>query len=163
MGYLTTLAEFKARSTMPSEHIDEIEATQPGWILSQVESVSRLDIDSRLRKRYAVPFESPYPEAAMTWCARLVTPLCWERRGYDPTDESMVRADLRRDEAKAEIKEAADSAEGLFDLPLRSNTTATGISKGAPLGYSEQSPYVGFDRSRETGRDEDFNGSGTGD
>lgn len=162
MGYLT-LDEFKTRSTMPSENVDRIETASAGFTLAQIESVSRLDIDSRLRKRYAAPFSDPYPEAVKTWCARIVTMLCWERLGYDPTDESMDRAVKAHDAAKAEIKEAADSTDGLFDLPLRADTTATGISKGGPLGYSEQSPYVWFDVQVDAARDEDSNRRGTGD
>lgn len=160
MAYLT-LTKFKLLSTMPTEYIDEIETAHPGFVEAQLESVSKLDIDSRLRKRYAAPFEAPYPDAVEGWLARLVTPLCWERRGFDPTDQSMIRADEKRAEAKAEIKEAADSNEGLWDLPLRADTTSSGVSRGGPYVYSEQSPYVGFDLQRDTGRDEDFNGSGT--
>ena len=160
MGYLT-LSEFKDLSTMPPEIVDTIEAKWPGYTLAQIDSVSALDIDSRLRKRYAAPFASPYPPAVKSWCARIVTMQCWRRRGYDPTDESMVDAIKDRDEAKAEIKEAADSDKGLFDLPLRADTTSTGISKGDPLGYSEQSPYVWMDQQASTARDEDLNGRGT--
>lgn len=161
MGYLTTLDEFKARSTMPPEYVDEIEERSPGFVMAAIESVSSLDINARLRKRYEVPFALPYPEAVKTWCARIVTMQCWKRRGYDPTDQSMQDAVKDRDEAKAEIKEAADSNEGLFDLPLRNDTTATGISKGAPFGYSEQSPYVWADAQVDTARDEDLNRRGT--
>jgi hypothetical protein len=159
-GYLT-LAEFKARSTMPAAHVDSIEAVASGFTLQQIESVSRLDIDSRLRKRYAVPFSDPYPEAVKIWCARIVTFACWDKLGCDPTDESMVRAEKAHDQALAQIKEAADSTDGLFDLPLRADTTATGISKGGPFGYSEQSPYVWTDVQSATARNEDSNGSGT--
>lgn len=160
MGYLT-LAEFKLRSTMPSDYVDEIEAAAPGFVLAQVESVSTLDIDSRLRKRYACPFTAPYPEAVKTWCARIVTQICWERRGYDPTDQSMERSVRASDMAREEIKEAANSNEGLFDLPLRADTTTTGIAKGAPLSYSEASPYVGFSKQRVSGRVEDVDGDGS--
>jgi hypothetical protein len=160
MGYLT-VAQFKTRSTMPPQYIDEIEEVSPGFTLAQINAVSALDIDARLRKRYAAPFAEPYPEAVMSWCARIVTVQCWKRRGYDPTDQSMQDVIKDRDEAKAEIKEAADSVEGLFDLPLRSDTNATGISKGAPSGYSEQSPYVWADAQVDTARDEDLNRRGT--
>lgn len=160
MGYLT-LAEFKLRSTMPSDYVDEIEAAAPGFVLAHVESVSTLDIDSRLRKRYACPFSEPYPEAVKTWCARIVTLACWERRGFDPTDQSMERAVRAAELAKEEIKEAANSNEGLFDLPLRADTVATGIAKGAPLAYSESSPYVWRDVQRDAGRDEDRDRGGS--
>lgn len=159
MAYLT-LAEFKLLSTMQSESVDELETRWPGYVDAQLDSKSHW-INAQLRKRYAAPFESPYPAAVKSWLACIVTMQCWKRRGYDPTDESMQEAIEDRAEAKREIAEAADGEKGLWDLPLRSDTTATGISKGAPLGYSEQSPYVGFDLQRETGREEDSNGSGT--
>lgn len=160
MAYLT-LTEFKLLSTMPAQYIDEIETAEPGFTEAQLEAVSRLDIDSRLRKRYAVPFATPYPEAVKTWLARLVTPICWERRGYDPTDQSMERADEQRTKTEAQIKEAADSNEGLWDLPLRADTTAAGISRGGPRVYSEQSPYVWTDGQGTVGRNEDGNAGGT--
>ena len=61
-------------------------------------------------------------------------------------DKLIVEAEAA---AKSEVTEAADSEEGKFDLPLRQDTTATGVSKGGPLGYSEVSPYTWTDRQRE--------------
>jgi len=60
----------------------------------------------------------------------------------------------QHDIAVAELKEAADSKDGLFDLPLRADTTATGVSKGGPRGYSEASPYTNLDRQRARRRNE---------
>jgi hypothetical protein len=160
MAAYLTLVEFKLRSVMPPEYIDAIEVLQPGWTLAQLEQQSRW-LDSRLRKRYAAPFAAPYPEAVLSWVARLTTVRVFLRRGVDPTD---AQFDLVREDAKAatdEIKEAADSNVGLFDLPEHDTSTATGVSKGAPQGYSEQSPYVGFSQQATTGRDEDAAGEGS--
>lgn len=149
---------FKTLSLMPSDSIDEIDLE---WIDGQLAYWSRW-IDSRLRKRYSVPFDADNtPEAVTGWLARLVTVRCFLRRGVDPTDQQfdVIRQDA--DDAKAEIDEAANSETGLFDLPIRSDTTATGIARGAPQVYSEASPYVWGDKQREAATTEDRNGSGT--
>lgn len=159
MAYLTT-SEFKTRSLIPSGYVDDIEAVDDGWTLIQLEEASAW-IDSRLRKRYAAPFTSPYPVAVLSWLTKLVTVRCYLKRGVEATDEQFVSIQQDAMDAKAEIKEAADSNVGLFDLPLRSDTTATGIDRSGPWSYSEQSPYVGFSRQARTGRTEDGNGSGS--
>ncbi len=159
MPYLD-LTSFKALTIMPADHADAIQLVAPGWIDSQLVYWSGW-IDSRLRKRYAAPFESPYPEAVTGWLARLVTVRAYLKRGVDPNDPQFeeIRADAER--AMTEIKEAADGDVGLFDLPLRADTTAAGISKGGPLGYSEASPYVWTDEQAATGRAEDSRRGGT--
>jgi len=154
------LNTFKALSTLPPEFVDEVEARYPGFITKQLESHSAL-IDARLRKRYAVPFSTPYPVAVELWLARVVTVPVWMRRGVDPNDEQFAEAKASADAAWEEMREAADSHEGLFDLPLRANTTESGISRGGPFGYSEASPYVWTDEQRRTGRREDASGGGT--
>jgi hypothetical protein len=158
-AYLDT-AGFKNHSPMANAAVDELETVASGFLASQLESWSAW-IDARLAKRYAVPFASPYPLAVRSWLARIVTPHAMMKRGVDPDDAQF--AAIREDglTALAEIREAADSNEGLFDLPLRSNTAASGVSRGGPLGYSESSPYVWTDRQRRTGREEDGNGEGS--
>lgn len=161
MAAYLTLLEFKLLSVMPAEFVDAIEAVTPGWTEAQL-SLESARIDSRLRKRYDVPFGSPAPVEVQGWLANIVTLRAYTRRGFDPTDE---QAAIYKDDAAtalAEMKEAADSNEGLFDLPLRADTTASGISKGGPKVYSETSPYVGFDVQAATGRNEDSAGGGTG-
>lgn len=153
MAYLT-LAAFKLLSVIPPEYLDDIETDQAGWTDAQLGRWSDW-IDSRLAKRYAAPFGTPYPGAVTGWLNDLVTFEAYLKRGIDPTDKQTSEIVRRRDTAMAEIKEAADAKDGLFDLPLRADTTASGISKGSPLGYSEASPYVGFELQRETAWDED--------
>jgi hypothetical protein len=157
--YLTA-TEFRNETIMPAEHVDEINLIAPLWLGRQLLRVSGW-IDSKLRKRYAAPFASPYPETVRDWLTRIVTHLCYLRRGVDPTDAQATEIKDSHDTAKAEIDEAANGELGLFDLPLRSDTTATGISKGGPLGYSEASPYVGFTAQRTTARNEDERGGGS--
>lgn len=158
-SYLTT-AEFKTRTLIPGEFVDAIEDVDAGWTLIQLEEASAW-IDSHLRKRYAAPFASPYPVQVLSWLTRLVTVRCYLKRGVDATDEQFASIEKDAAEAKAEILDASNGDAGLFDLPLRSDTTATGISKGGPFGYSEQSPYVWASMQRSTGRNEDSNGRGT--
>lgn len=161
MASYLTLATFKLHATIPSEWVDEVEDRYPGFVELQCE-LATSHVDARLRKRYEAPFSEPYPLKAKDWVARRVVPRVLWRRGVDATDQQYL--DLRDDAAavEAELKEAADSVEGLYDLPLRSDTTTSGISKGGPLGYSEQSPYVWKDVQARAARDEDRNGSGTG-
>lgn len=159
MAYLDKDA-FANLTVMPLSRVNAIESASPGWINAQLEQESAF-IDSRLRKRYAVPFTTPIPAAVTGWLARLVTVRCYLRGGVDPTDLQFdeLKEDARL--AKEEIAEAADAVNGLFDLPLRSDTTATGIAHTGPFGYSEQSPYVWASRQRATGRSEDRNGGGS--
>lgn len=117
-------------------------------------------IDSRLVKRYAAPFDSPYPVAVKGWLNRIVTLRCYLRRGVDSGDRQVAEIKLDAENAQAEIKEAADAKDGLYELPLRADTTATGAKRGTPRVYSEASPYVGFDVQQARGRNEDANGSG---
>lgn len=161
MAYLT-LAEFKDASVMPDEDVDALDDRYPAFFGVQLANESAR-IDARLRKRYAVPFESPYPLAVVRWLAALVTERAYLKRGVDPNDAQMSRILEDAKDARTELEEAANSVEGLFDLPVRADSTSSGISKGGPLGYSEASPYVWKDAQREAGAEEDRNGVGSGD
>jgi hypothetical protein len=154
-----TLLEY---TVLPMTTVDAVEAVQEGWIDRKLSALSRA-IDARLRKRYTVPFTEPYPEAVCDWLARLVDPLILKKLGVDATDEQFVSIADDAKKAAEEIKEAADAQEGLFDLPLLDTADASAISKGAPLGYSEASPYVGMDVQESIGRDEDVDCYGSGD
>ena len=160
MASYLTKDEFKTRTLMAGDMVDFIEGVDPGWTLIQLEEASAW-IDSRLRKRYDAPFSSPYPVAVLSWLTRIVTVRCYLKRGVDATDEQFLSIQEDAKEARAEVMEAADSNAGLFDLPLRSNTTSTGIDRNGPFGYSEQSPYVWATTQRRAGRTEDNNGGGT--
>lgn len=141
MAYLT-LEEFRTRTMMPQEGMDEVETCEPGFIDSQLQTVSAL-IDSRLRKRYNAPFPpGSVPEVVLDWLARIVTRRVYTKRGFNPSNDSSFVQAMVDDAiaAEEEMKEAADAKEGLYDLPLR--VEASGIQKGHPFGYSEASPYV---------------------
>lgn len=161
MAPYLTVAEFKARTVMPSVAVDEVEVISPGFVLARL-TIESAGIDSRLRKRYAAPFAAPVPDVVLGWLVAVVTEQAYRKRGIDPTDEmaETYLEDAKR--ARDEILEAANSDEGLFDLPLRQDTTETGISQGGPYGYSEASPYVQADLQRDAGWAEDLNRRGTG-
>lgn len=146
---------------MPSEVVDELQAIAPGWLEAKLATRSRW-IDARLGKRYAVPFDAASPpECVRDWLARIVTLSAFLRRGVDPTDGQFVEIKADAEKAEAEILEAATAETGLFDLPLRGDTTASGVSRGGTRAYTEASPYVGHDRQAAAGHLEDRNGGGS--
>lgn len=138
MAYLT-LATYKNLTVLASVYLDEVEVAHPGWILEQLTYWSAV-IDARLRKRYAAPFTAPnIPVAVTGWLARLVDIRVLLKRGVDATDAQFTEVSRSATDAMAEMKEAADSVEGLYDLPLASGATA--IRAQRPRHYSEASPY----------------------
>ncbi len=159
MAYLTK-EEFTERTLMPTSDVNALEAKEPGHIDALLEGWSRW-IDARLRKRYAVPFEAPYPETVKEWLARLVTLRAYFKLGVDVNDEQYPSVQNDHNEAKEEIKEAANAVDGLFDLPLAPAVQTSGIVRGGPLVYSEASPYVAFDDQLAVGVAEDRARRGT--
>lgn len=133
---------------MPAEDARALDAKYPGFFDAQI-AIAQSWIEARLRKRYAVPFASPMPEAFLGWIVALVTLAAYLRRGWNPKAEDNALVSDAATSARTEVKEAADSKDGLFDLPLRADAPDTSaISKGGPLGYSEQSPYTWTDLQR---------------
>jgi hypothetical protein len=161
MAQYLTVESFTALAICPSEYIDYIEVQQAGWVDGQLTWWSGY-IDSRLAKRYATPFaENDPPIVVQGWLARLVTPNIYLKRGVDVTDGQIQAVRDEADAAKSEIAEAANSKDGLYELPLRqSDPSGQGITRGGPLAYTETSPYVWQDQQESIGRGEDRNGSG---
>jgi phage gp36-like protein len=158
MGYLT-LASFRLRTLMPKLDVDAVEADVSGFTQSRLDTNSA-KIDTRLRKRYAVPFSAlvPYPEAVLEWLTKITTYELYLKRGVDPSDQTLALVRTDKEQAEAELKEASDSVTGLFDLPVRDSADGSAVVKGGPIFYTETSPYTGFDIQRQTGSDEDRNG-----
>jgi len=156
------LAEYKKYSVLPAVDISDVETIQAGWVDRKLRAISR-SIDARLRKRYAVPFSYPYPDAICDWVARIMDPQLLKKRGVDATDEQFISIAEDAKAALEEIKEAANAEEGLFDLPVDDTADGSAITKGGPLAYSETSPYVWLDVEEETGRAEDSDGVGSED
>lgn len=142
------IAGFKLRSILPAVDIDSEDSAFVDLRLG----VGSSEIDGMLRKRYAAPFAAPVPEVVLGWLAAITTPDVLLRRGWDPgTDQAKSIVDAAA-LARSQIKEAADSKDGLWDLPLRADVTSTGISKGGPLGYAEADPYAWRDIQTEAVR-----------
>lgn len=161
MAAYLTVAEFKVKTLIPSVYVDEVEGIAPGFVDGQLADVSRR-LDGVLRKRYAAPFSAPYPEQVQEWLARIVSPRVWMKRGVDATDSQWDTIQEDAKAAWAEVAQAADGNAGLWDLPVAGGSTASAVSRGGPLVYSEQSAYVWTDRQACTGREEDRAGRGTG-
>lgn len=113
-------------------------------------------IESRLMKRYLAPFAAPVPQIVIGWLVALVTLDVFSKRGFNPgsaQDEEAIIGRAQR--ARDEIKEAADSKDGLFDLPVRQDLPGTSaVTRGGPLSYSEASPYTWTDKQAELARNE---------
>lgn len=157
-AYVTT-TDFALRTLLPQVVLDDIESSTPGWLAAQITLMSE-HIDSRLRKRYQAPFDAPYPSTVVNWVIAIISYRAYLKRGVSSVDEQFSEYKAQHDLALEELKEAANSEEGLFELPLLA-TSASAVSKGYPRSYTEQSPYVGFDKQAETGRDEDAAGDGS--
>lgn len=153
-AYLT-LAQFRARTMLPAVEVDYVETDSSGFTATRI-NVAISYIHGRLRKRYgsSLPFASPYPEIILDWITRIVSYEVLRKRGINPQDPSaeMFRADAER--ALTELKEAADSKDGLFDLPSPEEGDSN-VSTGGPLGSSETSPYVWSTYQRRQGQAED--------
>lgn len=163
MSIYITSDRFKLLTLVPGAVLTQIESTPngAGWLAAQIENVSTY-IDSRLGKRYAVPFTAPVPPALERWIVDIVSFNAWLKRGMSATDESFEAFKQNHDRAYDEIKEAADSEAGLFELPRVVNDVGQQtITRGFPRMYSEASPYVAFDRQSRIGRNEDPTGGGT--
>ena len=143
VAYLTA-AQFVALSVVPAEAVAEVEANAPGWTEAQLLSYSA-QIDARLAKRYSTPFQDA-PAVVQNWLQRLVTPRVLYKRGVDPADAQVDALIKDADQVWAEIKESADATNGLFDLPLRSDNDASGVTKNKVRFRADVSPYEGMDR-----------------
>ncbi len=140
MDAFLTIAQFRTRTVMPPEDVDRVEAQYPGFIDVRLADESAW-LRARLIKRYPTAFDAPIAAVILGWLTDIVTPQVYRRRGWNPSSGQDAEIDKQAERARAEVLEAANSETGLFELPMRENTTASGVSKGGPLSYSEQSPY----------------------
>ncbi len=158
-----TLSTFRARTLMAPVEVDYVETDSPGFVESRI-AIRTSWMHQRLRKRYgkSLPFAAPVPEIILGWLVVLVTIDVMRRRGMNPQDPTAAQFVDDATKAEAELKEAADSKDGLFDIPTGDDGDSA-VTTGGPLGYSEASPYVWAVRERIAGRAEDFNRTGSGD
>lgn len=130
---------FSTRTIMPAADVAYLESVAAGFIAARL-AVNSSVINGRLGKRYA-PFLAPIPEIVLGWLVALTTYDAYLKRGYDPSSEQNGNIKDAYDQALADLKEAADGVDGLFDLPLRDGAAASAVTKGGPFVYSEPSPY----------------------
>jgi len=146
--YLTPL-QWRTRTVMPSADVDALDVGEPGFLGSRI-AFQQGKIEARLAKRYATPFASPVPEIVLGWLTDLVTFDAYMKRGFNPAAEQDSEIKAAATTALEEVKEAAESKEGLFELPLREDMKgSSAIDRGGSFGYSEASPYAWTDRQRE--------------
>lgn len=161
MSQYLTVTEFMDRTLLPQPYVEQVIAQAPAFVLTALIDRSAY-IDALCIKRYDAPFKDPYPNIVKRWLTHLVSLDVYMKRGFNPTDDDADLFVKQYDTAVQELKEAADSKDGLFELPLKQDTQAqSGISKGGPRSYSETSPFVWKREQREQGRTEDRNGRGT--
>lgn len=155
MSQYLTLETFRDLSLLPPSYVDVIEQMHPGWIGRQLTRWSAW-IDARLSKRYAVPFDAASPPMIVEeWLNRIVTHRCYLKRGVDPTDAQVEDIKADAEAARIEINEAADKDDNRFELPFRADLPGSvGVVKGAPLAYSEQSPYTASELQRDAAGEE---------
>jgi hypothetical protein len=153
MASFLTTEQFKVLTLLPKSWVEAVDTVTPGFTQARIDHHSDW-IEARLRKRYGV-WTPPYPGIVVNWVVKLVTLDVDIKRGVQATDEQFKIIQEQAAEAKAEVKEAADSAVGLFDLPATDEASASGITQGSPRGYSEASPYVWTDGQAELGHQQD--------
>jgi hypothetical protein len=149
------------------EDVTVIETQYPGYTLRCLTRRSEW-IRDRLRKRYGnnantgntlALWEAAgavIPGTIIRWVTVLTTWDIYTRRGFNPQDPAQVALQDDVNRVYSEVKEAADSDTGLFDLP-NPVTNDSGVTTGGPLGYAETSPYRWTNIQREQAEVEDFN------
>lgn len=157
-GYLA-VEGFRARTIMSEEEVDYLETKYPGW-LDQRLVIRSAQINARLAKRYAVSLDTTDPpEVVLEWLTALVTLDGYMKRGFNPVSEQDKLVVEAADRAREEIKEAADSKDGLFELPVKQAAEgSSAISRSGPIAYTETSPYTWLDSQAAVGREEDGRG-----
>src|SRR4029077_12362225 len=159
-AYLTQ-GEYAALTWISNSWLGDAEARKVG-IIDTALSFESARIDANLVKRYAVPFEFPVPLCVQRWLVQLVNVQVMLVIGVDQTDLMYQSVQGQYETALKELDLAANGETGHFELPLKETLPKSdGVSKGFPRVYSEQSPYVGLQQQRVTGREEDCNGRGT--
>lgn len=144
------IAYVKLVGSMPPADVDAVDGLFAGKFVAIATAISAM-FEARLHKRYATPFEQPYPEALRWHVAQCVVAEMWRARGYNPGHPLDQTIEDRRKEALEWVKEAADSKDGLVELPKRADEAGTSaVNRGGPLGYSEASPWAWTDVQKET-------------
>lgn len=143
-------ADFATRTIMSPAEVARLEERRPGFLASNL-LLRSAEINARLSKRYATPFAAPVPEIVVLWLVQIVTLDAYQALGFAPTgsDEGIAAA---AKSARDALEEAAKSDVGLYELPLRADTSAEGVSRGGPIVLTETSPYEALHREIEARR-----------
>lgn len=125
--------------SVPSAVLVEFNANNPNRLAAMAVAISRL-MDSYLFKRYATPFADPVPEVVKFHGAQIMSHQLRVIIGFDPgsaQDEQIVKA---RDAAFAWLEQAANSRDGLVELPLREpaagKSDASGVVRRRARAFS---------------------------
>lgn len=155
-----TFAELKEASAYEPADWDGLNARRPNTVASWLR-LTQSAIDDPLRLRYAVPFVTTPPSQAPDPALAPATLKRWQialmdarflrmRRetGADVSEDADLLAEA--DAVRKEIEAAADTSnEPHAELPLRADTTATGVSRGGPLMATFATFHGFFDAQAE--------------
>ena len=131
---------------LPSD-VDRVEVRYPGITAARL-ATAHARLNSKLMKRYRLPFTTPVPEV-LVWYESVVVSheLLVALRGANPDSSQLDEAGKLLAEAQEWLKAAVDPEHG--DVELRAAEAGLGpsaINAGGPYGYSEASPYTWTDR-----------------
>jgi hypothetical protein len=107
---------------------------------------------------YTAP--TPVPEVILGWLTAVLNRDVMRKRGANPNDPQIQLVIDDATTALAELEKAANSRDGLYDLPIVDGQDSA-VTTAGPLWYTEASPYAGADVLEQQGRCEDANGVGT--
>lgn len=151
-----TFAELKDASEFEPDQWDELTARRPATVAAWL-GLTQSVIDDPLRLRYAVPFgvtppsltpdPALVPKTAKGWQVALMDAKFLRAR-RTPGAESAEDADIGATEQRVldAIAAAADQDRPAHpELPLRSDTSASGVSKGGPMMRSYNTPWGWID------------------
>lgn len=105
---------------------------------------------------------TPVPETILGWLVALLDVAVLRKHGANSQDPGTQDFVALAKTALDEIAQAANSKDGLFDLPPVDGEQPSNVSTGGVISYSEAgSPYVSGDRQEFDGHCEDERGFGT--
>ncbi len=158
-----TFAELKEASAYDPSQWDDLDARRPSTIARWLKS-TQAAIDDPLRLRYAVPFATTppslvpdpakAPETVKDWQITLMDERFLEARrepGAEQDEDGGLKGRAKR--VLDTIAATADQDRAAHpELPLRSDTRASGVSKGGPLMIGAVT-YHGFFDAQAARRD----------
>lgn len=146
---------FRMMGSVPGAVLNQFEDENPGRLLAMIEAISRL-MDSHLFKRYATPFAEPVPEVVKFHGTQILSHQLRIIIGFDPgsrQDEQIVDA---RNAAFAWLEQAANSRDGLVELPVREpdpgKPDVSGVARRKARGFSYASAKGWHRAMKERGR-----------